>query len=73
MLRHYPDVVPWYFFWFKYAMFVDFYKIVGVLNPEVKYTKSQPISRALHACADLVSKRVGAPAPRVGGRPMIMF
>ena len=52
---------------------MNFCKIVGVLNPEVKYTKSQPISRALHAYADLVSKRVGAPAPRVGGRPMIML
>ena len=54
MLRHYRDAVPCQFFWRKYAMFTIFYKIVGVLNPEVKYTKSQPISRALHAYADLV-------------------
>ena len=73
MLRHYRDAVPCQFFWRKYAMFMNFCKIVGVLNPEVKDTKSQPISRALHAYADLVSKRVGAPAPRVGGRPMIML
>ena len=73
MLRHYHGAVPCLFYWRKYAMFIIFFKIVGVLNPEVKYTKSQPISRALHACADLVSKRVGAPAPRVGGRPMIML
>ena len=73
MLRHCRDAVPCQFFWRKYAMFMNFCKIVGVLNPEVKYTKSQPISRALHAYADLVSKRVGAPAPRVGGRPVFML
>ena len=73
MLRHYRDAFPCQFFWRKYAMFTIFYKIVGCSDPEVTCTKSQPISRALHAYADLVSKRVGAPAPRVWGRPMIML
>ena len=54
-------------------MFTIFYKTVGATDPEVKYTKSQPISRALHAYADLVSKCIGAPAPRVGGRPVFML
>ena len=48
-------------------MFTVFYKIVNSSDPEVDHTKSKPISGSLHTYVDLVSKRVGAPAARVGG------
>ena len=49
-------------------MFTIFCKIVGSSDPEADNTKSKPNSGALHTYADLVSKRVGAPAPRFWGR-----
>ena len=48
-------------------MFTIFYKIVGSSDFEVDHTKSKPNIGALHTYVDLVSRRVGAPAPRVGG------
>ena len=48
-------------------MFTIFYKIVGSSDPEVDHTKSKPISGSLHTYVDLVSKGVGAPAPKLGG------
>ena len=50
-----------------------FYKNTGCSDPECKHTKRKPISWALHAYADWVSKCVGAPAPRVGGRLVFML
>ena len=44
-----------------------FYKIVRGSDSEVYHTKFKPNSVALHTYVDFVSKRVGAPAPRIRG------